>query len=49
MNKFCGNQSDYIPVRQDESRYIISYGLEEAPNNLYTWFEINFYKNLRSI
>ena len=34
MNKVCGNQSDYAPVRQDESRYVIGYGLEEAPGVL---------------
>lgn len=47
-NKVCGNQSDYIPVRQDESRYVISYGLEEAPNGLYTWYEIYIYKKQKS-
>ena len=44
MNKVCGNQQDYSPIRQDESRYVISYDLQEAPNNLYTWYEIYFYK-----
>ena len=44
MNKVCGNRNDYVPYREDRSRYIISYGLEEAPNNLYTWYEIYFYK-----
>ena len=48
MNKICGNQSDYVPYREDRSRYIISYGLEEAPNNLYTWYEIYIYKKQKS-
>lgn len=48
MNKVCGNRQDYIPVKQDESRYIISYGLEEAPNDLYTWYEIYIYKKQKS-
>lgn len=48
MNKVCGNQQDYVPVREDRSRYVISYGLEEAPNNLYCWYEICFYKKQKS-
>ena len=44
MNKVCGNISDFSISREDESRYIISYGLEEASNGLYTWYEIYFYK-----
>ena len=48
MNKVCGNQSDYVPYREDRSRYVISYGLEEAPNNLYTWYEIYIYKKQKS-
>ena len=48
MNKVCGNQSDYLPYKEDRSRYIISYGLEEAPNNLYTWNEIYIYKKQKS-
>ena len=48
MNKVCGNQQDYIPVREDRSRYIISYDLQEAPNNLYCWYEIYIYKKQKS-
>lgn len=44
MNKVCGNISDFSISREDESRYVISYDLQEAPNNLYTWYEIYFYK-----
>ena len=44
MNKVCGNQNDYVPIREDRSRIVISYDLQEAPNNLYTWYEIYFYK-----
>lgn len=44
MNKVCGNKLRFSPVRQDGNRYIVSYGLEEAPNNLYTWYELYFYK-----
>ena len=48
MNKVCGNQNDYVPYREDRSRYVISHGLEEAPNNLYTWYEIYIYKKQKS-
>ena len=44
MNKVCGNISDFSISREDESRYVISYDLQDAPNNLYTWYEIYFYK-----
>lgn len=49
MNKVCGNKTDYVPYREDRSRYVISYNLEEAPNDLYTWYEIYFYKKQKSL
>jgi len=44
MNKVCGYKSDYIPVRHDVSRFVISYGLEESSNGFCTWYEIYIYK-----
>lgn len=48
MNKVCGNISDFSISREDESRYVIGYDLQEAPNNLYTWYEIYFYKKQKN-
>ena len=48
MNKVCGNISDFSISREDESRYVIGYDLQEAPNNLYTWYEIYIYKKQKS-
>lgn len=45
MNKVCGYIKDFAPISEDRSRIIISYGLEPVgSNNLYTWYEIYFYK-----
>lgn len=42
--KVYGILKDYISVRQDISRYVISYGIEQVDETHYTWYEIVFYK-----
>lgn len=42
--KVYGILKDYIPVRQDISRYVISYGIEQVDETHYTWYEVVFYK-----
>lgn len=42
--KVYGILKDYTPVRQDDSRYVISYGIEQVDETHYTWYEIIFYK-----
>ena len=42
--KVYGILDDYILVRQDISRYVISYGIEQVDETHYTWYEIVFYK-----
>lgn len=42
--KVYGILKDYTPVRQDISRYVISYGIEQVDETHYTWYEIVFYK-----
>ena len=45
MNKVFGIISDYIPVKEDRSRWVVSYGFEEVGDRVNaTWFEIYFYK-----
>ena len=46
--KVYGNQSVYSPIKEDESRYVISHSLEEAWDNLYTWYEIYIYKKQKN-
>lgn len=45
MNKIYGLISDYAPVKEDASRFVISYGMiPEADGEHATWKEIDFYK-----
>lgn len=45
MNKIYANKGLFIPVRQDESRTILSYDLVEEQDGVNaTWHEIYFYK-----
>lgn len=46
--KVYGILKDYILVRQDDSRYVISYGIEQVDETHYTWYEIVFYKKQKS-
>ena len=43
-NKYSGKVSDFIPVQEDESRIVISYGLVELDGDMAEWFEVVFYK-----
>lgn len=44
MNRVYGLLTDFAPVRQDESRHIVSYGLTKVDKNHYEWFEVYLYK-----
>ena len=45
MNKVFGNLNDYAWVKEDASRVIVSYDLEQASDGEhYTWYEIYFNK-----
>ena len=45
MNKVFGTLSDYALVKEDASRVVVSYDLEQANDGEhYTWYEIYFYK-----
>ena len=48
MNKICGKQEDFSIFRVDGSRIVIGYGLKEAENDLYEWYEIYFYKKQKN-
>lgn len=40
MNKVSGNRSDFHFISEDHGRFIIGYGLKEADNGLYEWYEV---------
>lgn len=44
MNKVFGKKTDFAPVKEDASRVIICYGMEEVDAENATWYEIYFYK-----
>lgn len=44
MNKFYGLTTDYIPVRKDASRIIVSYEKQDVNETHCTWYEVYFYK-----
>lgn len=45
MNKVFGTKECFAPVREDESRVIVSYDYAEEPDGVNaTWFEVYFYK-----
>ena len=44
MNKMSGTLADFSPVREDGSRIVIGYGLKEAGDGLYEWYEVYLYK-----
>ena len=39
-----GTLADFSPVREDGSRIVIGYGLKEAGDGLYEWYEVYLYK-----
>lgn len=43
-NKYSGKKTDFLPVRDDEGRIAISYGMEEVDETNATWYEVYFYK-----
>ena len=43
-NKYSGKKTDFAPVKEDASRVIICYGMEEVDAENATWFQISFYK-----
>lgn len=44
-NKYCGQASDFALIREDASRVIISYDLQQKEGDtLVTWREVVFYK-----
>lgn len=47
-NKYCGKQTDFSYIRDERSRFVVSYDLKPADNGLYTWNEICFYKKQRN-
>lgn len=45
MNKVYGRKNDFATLREDTSRWIVSYSMEpETDGNYATWYEIYFYK-----
>ena len=44
VNKYSGNVSDFVPVVEDASRVVISYGLKELGEGKAEWYEVVFYK-----
>ena len=44
MSKVFGNKTCYVPVRDENSRIVVSYGYQERGDNA-TWWELYFPKN----
>jgi len=44
MSKVFGKQKDYAPIKEEESRVIISYGYVGIDSKNATWYEVIFYK-----
>lgn len=40
MNKVSGNQLDFSPIRIEERRVVIGYGLTQADGDIYEWYEV---------
>ena len=43
-NKFSGLKKDFIAVREDGGRIIVSYGLTKVNKTIFEWYEVHFYK-----
>ena len=43
-NKYSGSVNDFQLVVEDQSRIVVSYGLEVGENDMATWYEVVFYK-----
>lgn len=49
MNKMSGNISAFSYLKEDGSRIIIGYGLQETQESgIYEWFEVSWYKKQKS-
>lgn len=46
MSKVYGLKSSYSLIREDRSRHIASYGMEEVDGVYATWHEVYFYKKM---
>ncbi len=44
MNKVYGRKECYFPVRQDSTRTVVSYNVEQVDENNSTWYEVYFNK-----
>lgn len=44
-NKFYGKKTEYLPIREDRSRTIVSYGQESVSDTHCTWYEVYFSKS----
>ena len=44
MNKMSGTLADFSLICEDGSRIVIGYGLKEAGDGLYEWYEVYLYK-----
>ena len=48
MSKMSGKQSDFAYMREDASRIIIGYGLQQESGENYEWHEVSFYKKQKN-
>lgn len=48
MKKYNGKQEDFSYIRDERSRIVIGYGLKNAENDLYEWYEVYLYKKQTS-
>ena len=44
-NKFYGKKTEYLPIREDRTRTIVSYGQESVSDTHCTWYEVYFSKS----
>ena len=40
MNKVSGNQKDFAPIRIEQGRVVIGYGLKKVSGKIYEWYEV---------
>lgn len=48
QNKYQGKKGEFLPIREDASRVIVSYGYKEIDSDNATWLEVDFYKKQNS-
>ena len=44
-NKYYGKKAEFIPIREDRTRIIVSYGMESVNDTHCTWYEVYFQKS----